>query len=185
MVIETAIQSNLETFVTNGFDTSPADLDDLLGVVNQAVYEAQQKEYHYLLAVVSPTGWNDRVIRQVEGGEVARSRYSRHLSLVLVDLQSGEIYYDDTDKIATKNSHLFEIPVEAERIAEAVEVVHENYLEQVGVDSVLLEEVVEEHDFDVREAKSAFDRIEAAGEGDQLQVDEYGLALDFSRTGDT
>lgn len=183
MVIEASIQSNLEAFATNGFDASPRDLDDLLDVVNDAVYEAQQNDYHYLLAVASPTGWTDRVIRQVEGGDVARSRYSRHLSIVLVDLESGELYYDDSDEIADRNSHLFEIPVTAERVDEAVEVVRENYVEEVGVDNVLLEEVVEEEGFDVREAKSAFDRLESAGEGDQLQVDGYGLALDFSRAG--
>ncbi|MEF8802328.1 MAG: hypothetical protein V5A56_15085, partial [Halolamina sp.] len=180
MVIEAAIQSNLEAFARNGFDATPGDLDDLLAVVNDAVYKAQQNDYHYLLAVVSPTGWTDRVIRQVEGGDVARSRYSRHLSLVLVDLQSGELYYDDSDEIAEKNSNLFSIPIIKERVDEAVEVVQDNYVADAGVDNVLLEEVIEEHGFDAREVKAAFNRLESAGEGDQLHVEEYGLALDFS-----
>ena len=183
MVIEAAIHSNLEAFTTNGFDAGPADLDDLLGIVNDAVYEAQQNDYHYLVGVASSTGWTDRVIRQVEGGNVARSRYSRHLSLVLVDLRSGDVYYDDSDEVAGKNSGLYEIPVTAERVDECVGVVRENFVNEVGVDNLLLEEVVEEHGFNVREAKQAFDRLEENGEGEQLQVEEYGLALDFSRTG--
>jgi len=131
------------------------------------------------VGVASPTGWTDRVIRQVEGSDVARSRYSRHLSLVLIDLQTGELYVDTTDEIAAKNSDLYEIPVTAERVAECVELIRENYIEEVGTDNVLLSEVVAEHGFDVQEAKEAFDRLEDAGEGEQLQVDEYGLALDF------
>ncbi|QSG08484.1 coiled-coil domain-containing protein [Halapricum desulfuricans] len=180
MVIEAAIKSNLEAHATNGFDAAPRDLDDLLNVVNDAVYEAQQNDYHYLLGVASPTGWTDRVIRQVEGGNVARSRYSRHLSLVLVDLQHGDIYYDDSDEIASENSDLYEIPVTAERVDKAVDVIRSNYIEEVGIDSVLLEEVVEEQGFDVRETKEAFDRLAESGVGEQLHIDEYGLALDVS-----
>ena len=181
MVIEAATLSHLEAFAANGFDAAPADLDDLLSVVNGAVYEAQQGDYHYLLGVASPTGWTDRVIRQVEAGELARTRYSRELSLVLVDLSTGELIYDTSDGVADHNRGLYELPVDAERVEACVEAIRAGYVEEAGVDSVLLEEVVGDEGFDVRVAREAFDRLEAAGEGEQLHLEDFGVALEFPR----
>jgi len=180
MVIEAATLSHLEAFVTNGFDASPADLDDLLSVVNTAVYEAQQNDYHYLLGVASPTGWTDRVIQQVNAGEIARTHYDRHLSLVLVDLSTGELIYDESDKTADRNRELYELPVDVERVDACVNVLRSHYVDEAGIDSVLLEEIVENEDFHVRVVREAFDRLEASGQGEQLQLEDFGLALDFS-----
>jgi hypothetical protein len=175
------LRSNLEVYTANGFDASPADLDDLLAIVNEAVREAEQNDYHYLLAVASPTGWTNRVKTQLTNEQIARTRYSRHLSLVLVDLGTGELFYDSSDEIADRNSTLFEIPVEDERIEQCVQMIRTNYIDEPGVDSVLLEEVVENDEFDVHVARRPFDRLASQGAGEQLYVDDYGLALDFSR----
>jgi len=180
MIIEATVTSNLEAFAANGFDASPADLDDLLEIVNEAVREAEQNDYHYLLAVASPTGWTDRVATQLENDEIARARYSRHLSLVLVDLGTGELIMDSSDEIASNNQHLFEIPVEEERVEQCVQTVRSNYATEAGTDSVLLEEVVEEDGFAVHVAKQAFDRFTQRGEGEQLYLEDFGTALDFT-----
>ncbi|MFT4921441.1 MAG: putative nucleic acid-binding Zn-ribbon protein [Haloarculaceae archaeon] len=177
MVLEGAVETNLEAYAKNGFDARPMDLDDLLAAVNDAVFEAEHNDYHYLLALASPTGWTDRVLAQVENDDLARTRYSRDLSLLLVDLRTGEIVHDPTDKVAKRNRHLFEIPIPDERVEECVRRLRANYVDEVGVDNVLLEEVVEDEGFDVRVARRAFERLEAEGVGEQLHVDEYGLAL--------
>jgi len=179
MIIEGKVTSNLEAHAANGFDATPADLDDLLEIVNRAVHEAEQSDYHYLLAVASPTGWTDQVITQLENDDLARARYSRHLTLLLIDLGTGEMIYDSTDDIAEKNRSLFEIPVDAERVEQCVQVIRSNYIDEAGVDNVLLEEIVENKGFDVHVARQAFDQIAAKGEAEQLYVDNYGTALDF------
>lgn len=180
MIIEGRVTSNLEAYAANGFDATPADVDDLLSIVNRAVHEAEQADYHYLLAVASPTGWTDQVQTQLENDELARARYSRHLSLLLIDLGTGEIMYDSSDDIAEKNRSLFEIPVDDELVEECIQTLRSNYINEVGLDNVLLEEIVEDEGFDVHVARQAFDDLAEEGIADQLYVDDYGLALDFT-----
>jgi predicted nucleic acid-binding Zn-ribbon protein len=103
MVVEAVVLSHLEAYATNGFDARPADLDDLLELVNETVYEAEDGEYTHLLAIASPTGWTDRVEEQIRTDGVARTRYSQYVSLCLVDLQNGSLNYDDSDPIAREN----------------------------------------------------------------------------------
>lgn len=179
MVVEAAVETNIEAYAQNGFDAASADLDDLLAIVNDAVFEAEHNDYHYLLALASPTGWTDRVRSQIENDDLARTRYSRDLSILLVDLRTGEIVHDSSDEVAERNRHLFEIPIPDERVEECVRTIRANYVDEVGVDNVLLEEVVEDEGFDVQVARRAFERLEEDGEGQQLHVDEYGLALTF------
>jgi len=178
MVLEAMVLSHLEAHARNGFDESPADLDDLLSVVNQAVAEAEAGDYHYLLTIASPTGWTDRVQEQLADRD--RSRYSRLVSLCLVDLQTGGLLYDQNDEIARENARLFELTVDDERVDDCVDWITTRYVDAVDSDSVLLETVVEEGGFDPHVVRRAFERLEAEGAGERLHVDEYGLGLEFA-----
>ncbi|MFB6151303.1 MAG: hypothetical protein ABEJ40_05800 [Haloarculaceae archaeon] len=176
MVVEARVLADLEAFATNGFDATPADLDDLLSVVNEAVAEAEDGEYGYLLALASPTGWSERVRDQVTTEDLARSRYSQYLSVCLVDLQDGSVAYDETDPVASENADLFAPPIEAERVSDCVETIRREYVEDVAHESVLLEDVVE-HGYEPHVVKRAFNDLEAEGAGEQLYLDELGLSL--------
>jgi hypothetical protein len=176
MVVEAAVHAHLEAYATNGFDTRPADLDDLLELVDEAVAEAESGEYTYLLAIASPTGWTDRVERQIGSEDSARARYSQHVSVCLVDLQSGDLVYDDTDPVVAENAHLFEPPVDTERVEDCAEHVRDTYADEPGRQSVSLDELAADG-FDSHVVKRAFDRLESAGVGEQLYVDGVGLAL--------
>ena len=178
LIVEARVFSHLEAHAVNGFDAAPADLDDLLGIVNDVVHEVDQKEVPYLLGIASPTGWTDRVEKQVQDDELARTRYSRQLSVCLVDLRDGELIYDRSDSLIQDNIHLFERAVGAERVDDCVATVRSEYGGQIGRETVLLEEIVDEKEFDRHIVKRAFDRLEDSNEGEQFYVDEDGLALD-------
>jgi hypothetical protein len=180
MVIEARVFSHLEAFATNGFDTRPADLDDLLSIVNEAVYEAETGEFTYLLGVASQTGWTDNVLDQIQDAEFARTRFSQHVSLCLIDLQDGSIVYDDSDPVAAENAALFEPPIDAERIEDCVQTIRSEYVEDIVPESVVLRDVVENHGYDSHIVKRAFNRLEHHGVGEQLFVDDIGLTLDVS-----
>lgn len=181
LVVEAQVVNNLDAHARNGFDAAPADVDRLLDVINPAVYEAEQQEHHYLLAVASPTGWTDRARRQVagDGGDDGGSRFSRRASVCLVDLQTGDLCYDDADPVVADNASLFAPPVDAERVADCKEYVREEFVDDVLTDSVELATVCEAG-FDSSVAKHAFNELEAAGVGDQLYLDEFGLVLEVS-----
>lgn len=173
MVVEAAVFSDLEAHATNGFDAAPATLEDLLTYVNQSVYEAEDKELTYLLGIASPTGWTDGVRRQIAADGVSRTRFSRHVSVVLVDLQDGSLVYDESDPIARENSTLFELPVDDERVADCVADV-ESRLEGVGFgsDTVALGTLASEEGYDPHVVKRAFDRFTDRGGYAQQYVDD-------------
>jgi len=177
-MIEARVLADLEAFATNGFDASPATLEDLLSVVNEAVYAAEEGDHGYLLAVASPTGWSDRVREQVASDDLARSRYSERVSLCLVDLQDGSLVYDDTDPVVRENAALFAPPVDDERVEACIDLVRREYVDNVAHESVLLADIVDDHGFDAPVVKRAFNRLEDEGAGEQLYLDELGLSLE-------
>jgi uncharacterized protein YukE len=177
-LIEARVLADLEAFAANGFDASPATLDDLLSVVNEAVYAAEEGDHGYLLSVASPTGWSDRVREQVASADLARSRYSERVSLCLVDLQDGSLVYDDSDPVVRENADLFAPPVDDERVAACIDLVRREYVDDVAHESVLLTDVADDHGFDAPVVKRAFNRLEDEGAGEQLYLDELGLSLE-------
>lgn len=178
MVIEARVFAHLDAFATNGFDARPAGLDDLLSVANEAVYEAESKEFIYLLGVASPTGWSDRVLERIQDDEFARTRFSEHVSVCLIDLQEGTVVYDESDPVAAENATLFEPPVDAERIEECMATIHNEYVTNISQNTVLLRDVAEEHGYDSHIVKRAFNRLEHEGVGDQFFVEDLGLTLE-------
>lgn len=179
MVIEARVHSHLEAFTANGFDGKPADLDDLLSVVNEAVHEAETREYTYLLGIASPTGWTDQVIDQLTDKDSSHTRFSRHLSVCLIDLQEGTVVYDESDPVIAENAALFEPPIDTERVKECVGTVRDEYADDLVTETVLAPDVVTDHGYQKHIVKRAFDRLEADGVGEQLYIDDLGLTLDL------
>ncbi len=172
MILEATVVADLEALATNEFDASPADLEDLLTHVNRTVHKAELEDVTYLLGIASPTGWTESVERQIENEGIARTRFSRHVSVVLVDLQDGSIVYDESDPVAQLNTSLFELPVDDERIEACVEVI-DDQLAQVGLagEAVTMNEVVSKgHDHHV--VKRAFDRYSDGNGFSQQYVDD-------------
>jgi hypothetical protein len=180
LVVEAQVVNDLDAHARNGFDAAPADVDRLLDAVDPVVYEAEREGYHYLLGLASPTGWSERARSQVTSeGEDGGSRFSRRVSLCLVDLQTGELYYDGNDPVAAENAALFEPPVLAERVDACEAHVRETYVDDVTTDTVRLDEVTEAG-FDPHVVKGAFNELSADGVGDQLYLDEFGLTLEVA-----
>lgn len=179
MIVEAAVFSDLEAHAARGFDATPADLDNLLAIVNDVVREADIRDVTYLLGIASPTGWTDAVEERVVD-DIARSKYSRRVSVCLVDLRDGNLIYDSSDPLVTSNIELFERAIKAERVEECAETISREYISEVGRGTVGLDEIAEEYSFERHVIKQAFERLEAAGEAEQFYVDEDGLAVDVS-----
>jgi len=172
MIIEATVVAGLESLATNEFNASPADLEDLLTHVNRTVHEAETEDVTYLLGIASPTGWDENVEQQIANEGIARTRFSRHVSVVLVDLQDGSIVYDNSDPVAKENKSLFELPVNDERIESCMEVINDQ-LAQVGLsgDAVMMNEIVQQG-YDHHVVKRAFDQYSNRGGYSQQYVDE-------------
>lgn len=177
MIIEATVFSHLEAHAVNGFDASPAGVDDLLALVNDAVREADREDVAYLLGIASPTGWTDRVQQQLVDDDTARTRYSRRVGVCLIDLRDGELIYDGSDPLVADNAAIFERALDAERVDDCIVTVRSEYLDDIGRDTVTLAEVVDQHGFDRHVVKQTFEHLESEGAGEQFYVDEQGLTL--------
>ncbi len=172
MILEATVVAGLESLATNEFNASPADLEDLLAHVNRTVHEAETEDVTYLLGIASPTGWDDNVEQQIANEGITRTRFSRHVSVVLVDLQDGSIVYDNSDPVARENKSLFELPVDDERIKSCMEVI-DDQLAQAGLsgDAVMLNEIVQKG-YDHHVVKRAFDQYSNKSGYSQQYVDD-------------
>jgi len=181
MVLEARVVSNLHTYAENGFNAAPAGVDLVLSIANDIIAEAEDGEYEYILALASPTGWSEQVEEELLDGKFATMRYSRYLSLCLVDLQDGSVLYDESDGLLRENIQLFELHTDSERVAACVETIREEYVEDIGQESVLLRDVVSEYDFDQQTVKRAFNQLEEEDAGEQLYLDELGMSLNVRK----
>ncbi|MDB2245244.1 hypothetical protein PM076_14895 [Halorubrum ezzemoulense] len=160
MIIEAAVCSDLEAHATNGFDASPATLDTLLEYVNRSVYEAEQTDVEVLLGIASPTGWSESVRRQISQNDISRTKYSRRLSIVLIDLQTGELTYDSSDPVASENARLFELPIDQEQQSECEDEILSRFNRtEFGSEGVLLETLVDEAGFTPHIVKRTFNTL--------------------------
>ncbi len=173
LVVEAIVYSHIEAYTENDFDTRPVDLDDLLGLINDTVREAEAAGQPHLVAVASPTGFTDRALSELANS----SQFSRYLSLVLVDLGSGGVYYNETDDLAANNERLFEVSIDTERVEDCTTHIRE-LADDPATTSVLITDLTDE--FDSHIVKRSFDELESAGVGTQLYVEEYGLGFHFN-----
>jgi predicted nucleic acid-binding Zn-ribbon protein len=176
LVVEATVLSDLEAHVSHGFDAGPATLEDLLTYVDRAAHQAEATDTDTLLGLASPTGWSEAVRTQVLDGDVSRTRFSRRLSVVLVDLRDGELVYDTTDPVADENAHLYALPDDDRRLADCLSFLREQ-LDGVGFeDGLILSDVTAETGYRAHIVKRAFDRL-VEQEGCDLQYIDGELVL--------
>ncbi|WP_136718576.1 hypothetical protein [Halorientalis salina] len=174
LVLEARILPHLEMFARYGADDRPGTEADLLEVVNDVVRNAESEDTRYILAVGSPTGWTDTVERSVARGNAVS--FSRQVDLVLVDLQSRRIIYDETEPLLKDNSDLFSFKSRNEVTSDCIKRIREEYIG--SVDHVSVDTVVAQNDFDEYTVSRAFTRLDEAGTGTRRQRSD-GLYLDL------
>jgi hypothetical protein len=177
LVLEASVVSHLEAYARNGFDARPATVNDLLDVVTRVVRTIGSDDAHTVLALASPTGWAGDVPERLLNETFARNRFDRRLHLYLVDLQTGQVWFDESDDLLAGNADLFEVPVDAERLHECEMAIHE-LADEVGRINVSLAELVDDG-YPGHVVKRAFNRLEGAGVGQQFLIEEFGLVLTF------
>jgi len=109
---------------------------------------------------------------------VSRTRVSQNVGVCLADLQDGSVLCDESDPIVADNAHLFEPPLETERVADCVKTLRTEYVDDIGYETVLLHDVVDQHGYDPHIVDRAFEELEDDGVGEQFYVEDLGLTLD-------
>ncbi|NON62842.1 MULTISPECIES: hypothetical protein [Acidianus] len=160
IVVKGIFLSHIESFIKSSFDNNPVSLADLLNVLDRAIESGRLGKVHYVVGIGSPTGFDERVKRYVTSQEFKESFVNFYVTLILVDLESGEVYYNKGDKLVDQYLELFEPDIESEKIEKII-----NYLkEKIALEKALsLERVIEETGYSKLVVKRAF--LEAEKEG--------------------
>ena len=125
LVLEARTFSHLEAYVRQGFDTQPATVEDLVALLNTYIKESEQKEMAYVVGLASTTGWDERTRTYIQGERTGEAFFHRHVLPLLVDLETGEVVYNEQDDRLAPLAPLFAPQLQEELVHAAVRQVEE------------------------------------------------------------
>ncbi|MGB5925587.1 MAG: hypothetical protein WBH01_05775 [Dehalococcoidia bacterium] len=117
VVMEAVSLNHLDEFERYGFDIRRANLADFLDIVNRHISSAELGKYLHVLGIASPTGWDDRVRKEIESADFAHNYVSRYVSVCLVDSGTGEVVYNPTDDRISELVEFFQPQFDREKVA--------------------------------------------------------------------
>ncbi|MFC1978734.1 hypothetical protein ACFLVP_01985 [Chloroflexota bacterium] len=94
--MQVKVISNYEQLYINGFDSRKMNVADIAQHSQQVLEDS--KDCPSVSVLASTTGWSDKAIDYIQGGELS----SPELSAVLIDLKSKELYYYKPDHRLSK-----------------------------------------------------------------------------------
>lgn len=118
LLIEARVTGHLAGFVEAGFDTRPADLEELLLLLADQEKLAAESEATLISGLASPTGWDETAAAHIID---EHGRAYRHPAVLpfLVDLESGVVLTNRLDERLSSFgfSELFKLPLQREEAA--------------------------------------------------------------------
>lgn len=147
VVIEAVSINHLEEFEKYGFDARRANISDFLGIISRFINSAEMGKYFHVLGIASPTGWDNRVKKEIESTDFAHNYVSRNVSICLVDSMTGDVFYNPEDDRISNFVEFFQPQFDKERVAEVKEFIRDRLaLKNYVAFDDLLEEVNEKRD---------------------------------------
>jgi hypothetical protein len=116
VAIEAFSCNNIHAYEEYGFDTQQISLSSLLALLNPRIMKAEQDAYFHVIGIASPTGWERRVIDQLDSDTFTRTYMSRYLTLCLIDSMSGEVYFNRNDARISPFIDFFRLEFDSERL---------------------------------------------------------------------
>ena len=121
IMVEMRMIYHHRSYAEKGYDDKRAGLGDIISLVSARLEESVAGGYYTILILASPTGFTEKALDLARGRERYRSIYSGNLTLYLVDLSTGKLYYNDVDEAAIRNKWIAEPLADEEKIATALE----------------------------------------------------------------
>ncbi len=153
VVVEAVSLNHLREFEEYGFDVRRVNLAEFLNLVSRFIDSAEIGRYFHVLGIASPTGWDERVEKELTSTEFAHNYVSRNVSICLVDSVTGDIAYNPVDERIAKLAGYFTPEFNRER----VERIRNHILDAVTKrDYIVFDDVVEETKEDRASVNKAF-----------------------------
>ena len=178
VIVEAAVLGHLLEYLENGFDTRTVTLSELLSVLTHYIDRAELGNYFHVLGIASATGFDKKVLEHINSDEFHNNFVSRYVSLCLVDLETGEAFYNESDDRIETYLPLFK-PLFDEETMRAIRehVVERLELKDFAVLDRIVEEVTDGGEEGKRLAKKVFYDLEKEGKGEVRYDKEFGLVV--------
>jgi hypothetical protein len=179
VIIEAAVLGHVRDYAENGFDTRSVTLSELLSVLTGYINRAEPGNYFHVLGIASATGFDENVLTHVNSGEFHKNFVSRYVSVCLVDLETGEVFYNESDERIRAYIDLFK-PVFDEEKVRAIKAYVIARLELKGftvLDRVVAE-ATEGGEEGRRFAKKVFYALDKEGMGEVRYDKEFGVVIE-------
>jgi hypothetical protein len=178
VILEAAALGHLRDYAENGFDTRSVTLSELLSVLTRYIDNAELGNYFHVLGIASVTGFDKKVFEHLNSGEFHKNFVSMYVSLCLVDLETGEVFYNESDERIKAYIDLFKPMFDAEKMRAIREyVVGRVELTDFAVLDRVVEEATDGGDEGKRLAKKVFYDLEKEGMGKVRYDKEFGVVI--------
>ena len=174
LIIEASLLNHLKDYAENGFDTKSVTLSELLSVLTRYIDRAELGNYFHVLGIASVTGWDERVLDYIQSDEFHRNFVNRHVSICLVDLETGELSYNKPDSRINDFIDLFEPLFDVEKLEKCKESVK---IELDRRDYVVLEDISKRGICDEIILTKGFYDLECEGFGKVVHMKDIGTVL--------
>ena len=179
VIIEAAVLGHLLDYDENGFDTKSVTLSELLSVLTRYIDSAELGNYFHVLGIASVTGFDKRVFEHVNSEDFHNNFVNRYISLCLVDLETGEVFYNESDERIKAYIDLFKPVFDEEKVRAIKEyVVGRLELKDFAVLDRVVEEATDGGEKGRRLAKKVFYDLEREGVGRVKYEKEFGVVVE-------
>lgn len=178
MAIEAVSYNHIRDYVNYGFDTNRATLSEFLILLSKSINSAEKGNYFHVIGIASPTGWDERVIKEINSGDFSHNYVSMHISVCLIDSVTGEVYYNRLDHRIAGFIDFFKPEFNTEKVERLKKQILELFMmKDYVVFDDLLKETMEERTIAIK----AFYDLEKEGKGKTRYVKHVGLVLEVTR----
>ncbi|WP_292460406.1 hypothetical protein [Methanothermococcus sp.] len=162
--------ANIDNYKKMGFDVYPVSLGKIIEVVENVKDGSFDK---IVLLIASPTGFEDGVIKFVNSDDFKMRYLSKKIALALLDVETGNLYYNEVDEYAKAFAPLMSLEFDKEKVERLKKYIDENIIIK---GYITLEEAINEVG-DERVAKKVFYEYESSGKGETKHIKEVGFVL--------
>lgn len=115
LIVRALYLSRPERYAEYGFDTDPVELAELNAILD----DVRKGEKRTVLLIASPTGFERRIYNYVSSDEFHRNFVDANVSLLLLDLGSGEMIHNPNDPYARAFAPLLRLEFDEELLEKA------------------------------------------------------------------
>jgi len=175
VIIEAISLNHLREFELYGFDGRRASLSEFLTLMSRFIDNAEIGKYLHVMGIASPTGWDERVLKEIGSTEFAHNYVSRYISICLVDSTTGDVVFNPADNRISKFVEFFRPQFDREKVEKIKGMIKARLFEK---DYVVFDDIFKESKEEAALVYKAFHDIENEKGGRLRYIKDVGLVLE-------